>query len=45
MRTYLDLFLTVFDLLETGSSGFEAAGGRLSVVGGIDVKNPGREVA
>ena len=45
MRPYLDLFWTLFDLLETGSSGGEAAGGRLSKVGRIDVKMPGREVA
>ena len=31
-------------VLETGTSGGEAAGGRRSVVGGIEVKMPGREV-
>ena len=31
--------------LETGTSGGEAAGGRGSVVRGIEVKMPGREVA
>ena len=45
MRPYLDLFLTVVVLLETATSGGEAAGGRRSVVGGIEVKLPGREVA
>ena len=44
MRPYLDVFWTVIVLLETGTSGGEAADGRLSVVGWIDVKMPGREV-
>ena len=45
MRPYLDLLLTVVVLLETGTSCGEATGGRRSVVGGIEVKMPGREVA
>ena len=45
MLPYLDLFWTVIVLLETGTSGGEAAGGRRSVVGGIEVKMPSREVA
>ena len=45
MLPYLDLFLTVVVLLETGTSGCEAAGERRSVVGWIEVKIPGREVA
>ena len=45
MRPYLNLFWTVIVLLETGTSGGEAAGRRLSVVGGLDVKMLGREVA
>ena len=45
MRRYLHLFLTVVVVLETGTSGGEAAGGRRSVVGLIEVKMPGREVA
>ena len=45
MRPCLDLFLTVVVLLETGTSGGEAAGGLRSVVGGIEVEMSGREVA
>ena len=45
MRPYLDLFWTVIVLLETGTPGCEAAGGRRSVVGGIDVEMPGSKVA
>ena len=45
MRPYLDLFRTVIVLLETGTSGGEAAGGQRSVVGRIEVKMPGSEVA
>ena len=39
MRPYLDLFLIVVVLL-TAMSGGEAAGGRRSVVRGIEVKMP-----
>ena len=39
MRPYLDLFLIVVVLL-TATSGGEAAGGRRSVVEGIEVKMP-----
>ena len=42
MWQYLDVFGTVIVLLETGTSGGEAAGVRRSVVGGIEVKMPGR---
>ena len=45
MWPYLDLLMTVIVLLETGASGGEAAGGQRSVVGGIEVKIPGSEVA
>ena len=40
MRPYLDLFLILVVLLETEMSDDEAAGGRRSVVGGIEVKLP-----
>ena len=43
MRPYLNLFWSVIVLLETGTSGGEVAGGRHSVVGGIEVKMPGSE--
>ena len=42
MRPYLDLFLTVV-VLESGTSGDEAAGWLRSVVGGIEVKMLGRK--
>ena len=45
MLPYHDLFLTVVVLLETATSVGEAADGRYSVVGGIEVKMPGKEVA
>ena len=44
MWPYLDLFLIMVVLL-TATSGGEAAGGRCSEVGGIEVKMPRGEVA
>ena len=44
MRPYLNLFLIGVVLL-TASSGGEAAGGRRSVMGGLDVKMPLGDIA
>ena len=45
MNILIKLFLTVVVLLETATSDGEAAGGRHSMVGGLEVKMTGRKVA